>query len=79
MLLGALDLAAQTWFVGAWVVYSIVIRRFANTGRSLSSAIGPAAAAMDGTMARRDLRMPIDTGIMGGLQERHRLLRLDLR
>ncbi len=63
----AIDLVAVGWFVGAWVLYSIVIWRVSLTGRSLSSAMDHQRRQWMHTMARRDLRM-IDTGIMSGLQ-----------
>jgi uncharacterized membrane protein len=61
------DIVAVLWFVGAWTAYSLVINHFADSGRSLSSAMDRQRRRWMRTMARRDLRM-IDTGIMGGLQ-----------
>ncbi len=62
-----IDVVAVSWFVGAWVAYSVIIWRFSLTGRSLSSAMDHQRRQWMHTMARRDLRM-IDTGIMSGLQ-----------
>ncbi|MBN9434231.1 MAG: DUF599 family protein [Bosea sp.] len=61
------DIVAVLWFVGAWTAYSLVINHFADSGRSLSSAMDRQRRRWMRTMARRDLRM-IDTGIMSGLQ-----------
>ena len=62
-----IDFIAVGWFIGAWVIYSLIIWHFSQTGRSLSSAMDHQRRQWMHTMARRDLRM-IDTGIMGGLQ-----------
>ena len=65
--ISTIDTIAIIVFVGAWVLYSVILTRMAGTGRTLSSAMDFQRRQWMRTMVHRDLRM-IDTGIMSGLQ-----------
>jgi uncharacterized membrane protein len=65
--ISTIDTIAILVFVGAWVLYSVILTHLAHTGRTLSSAMDVQRRQWMRTMAHRDLRM-IDTGIMSGLQ-----------
>ena len=61
------DTAAIIFFLGSWVLYSVILSSRAGSGRTLSSAMDIQRRQWMRTMMHRDLRM-IDTGIMSGLQ-----------
>jgi uncharacterized membrane protein len=65
--ISTIDTIAILVFVGAWLLYSVILTRMAGTGRTLSSAMDFQRRQWMRTMMHRDLRM-IDTGIMSGLQ-----------
>ncbi|WP_029075424.1 DUF599 domain-containing protein [Kaistia adipata] len=65
--ISTIDTIAIVVFVGAWLLYSVILTRMAKTGRTLSSAMDFQRRQWMRTMVHRDLRM-IDTGIMSGLQ-----------
>jgi uncharacterized membrane protein len=61
------DLAAFVWFVGAWIIYSIVIEKSAKGRSSLNSLMNGYRDAWMERLLERDMRM-VDAQVTAALQ-----------